>query len=203
MRVHSCGESPIKAAEADEGAIAVHVFEASERQRTAHYKLTSTIMLYMVQGKGTESEVALGGSMTRQVRTRLPPPPPPYDLSRRRPDLTPARRRTRWTRRTTLLQPTTACPRTLATSVASSRAWRSRCATCSKTSTSAVRETLHGCFPLHFLTDSFSIFATRSETKDVVNSLRSSAGFADAKKRNALQGELVGLLGRRKEAVAA
>ena len=53
---------------------AVHVFETSERGRTAHYKLTSTVMLYMVKGvpKGekavVEGEVALGGSMTRQVR---------------------------------------------------------------------------------------------------------------------------------------
>lgn len=46
----------------------VHVFEASERQRVAHYKLTSTVMLYMIQGASSSAEVALGGSMTRQVR---------------------------------------------------------------------------------------------------------------------------------------
>lgn len=56
---------------------AVHVFESAERGRSAQYKLTSTVMLYMTKpvqavasetNKG-EGEVALGGSMTRQVRT--------------------------------------------------------------------------------------------------------------------------------------
>ena len=54
----------------------VHVFEAVERGRSAQYKLTSTVMLYMtkpVQAAASETnkgegEVALGGSMTRQVR---------------------------------------------------------------------------------------------------------------------------------------
>lgn len=74
----------------------IHVFEAAERGRQAHYKLTSTIMLQLVTRKsesetteaqekkqyagstGTgswkgegwkkEGEVSLSGSMTRQVR---------------------------------------------------------------------------------------------------------------------------------------
>ena len=66
----------------------IHVFEASERGRNAHYKLTSTIMLHLVtksataapgsgtgKGKQEESaagngkgEITLSGSMTRQVR---------------------------------------------------------------------------------------------------------------------------------------
>ena len=41
------------------------------------------------------------------------------------------------------------------------------------------------------------------ETKDVVSSLRSTAGFAEGKKRNALQGELVGLLRGKAAASAA
>lgn len=67
----------------------VHVFEAVERGRQAHYKLTSTIMLQLLthqsEGKNTETdkrhnsrggdkngwegegEVSLSGSMTRQV----------------------------------------------------------------------------------------------------------------------------------------
>jgi len=54
----------------------IHVFEASERGRQAHYKLTSTIMLNMVNssekqanedGKKTTAEIGLSGSMTRQV----------------------------------------------------------------------------------------------------------------------------------------
>ncbi|POY74734.1 hypothetical protein BMF94_2210 [Rhodotorula taiwanensis] len=52
----------------------VHVFEAAERGRSAQYKLTSTVMLYMskpVQAAASETnkgegEVSLGGSMTRQ-----------------------------------------------------------------------------------------------------------------------------------------
>lgn len=43
----------------------------------------------------------------------------------------------------------------------------------------------------------------RAETKDVVSSLRSGAGFAEGKKRNALQGELVGLLRGKASAAAA
>lgn len=76
----------------------IHVFEANERGRTAHYKLTSTVMLHLVThskvvrsgpkgGKGiAESDetgdaerdanghapgtgsITLSGSMTRQVR---------------------------------------------------------------------------------------------------------------------------------------
>ncbi|KAF9648730.1 F-actin capping protein, beta subunit [Thelephora ganbajun] len=53
----------------------IHVFEASERGRQAHYKLTSTIMLKMINssekqanedGKKTSGEIGLSGSMTRQ-----------------------------------------------------------------------------------------------------------------------------------------
>ena len=71
----------------------IHVFEASERGRTAHYKLTSTVMLHLVTQSKTEREgnekvkgeesaatadengfapgtgsITLSGSMTRQVR---------------------------------------------------------------------------------------------------------------------------------------
>lgn len=66
----------------------IHVFEAVERGRQAHYKLTSTIMLQLVTHKGgpvehvsegvsgtkgkdgwkKEGETTLSGSMTRQVR---------------------------------------------------------------------------------------------------------------------------------------
>ena len=57
----------------------IHVFEAAERGRQAHYKLTSTIMLSMVH-RGSKAraddkieakrdgETTLSGSMTRQVR---------------------------------------------------------------------------------------------------------------------------------------
>jgi len=63
----------------------IHVFEAAERGRQAHYKLTSTIMLQMVDrssGSGHEKddktdskkkgEVTLSGSMTRQTEQDWP-----------------------------------------------------------------------------------------------------------------------------------
>jgi capping protein beta len=67
----------------------IHVFEAVERGRQAHYKLTSTIMLQLITKMGTDNdsksnsekrategwkrdgEVSLSGSMTRQVRFYL------------------------------------------------------------------------------------------------------------------------------------
>jgi capping protein (actin filament) muscle Z-line, beta len=42
---------------------AIHVFEAAERGRQAHYKLTSTVMLSLKMGGG----MTLSGSLTRQV----------------------------------------------------------------------------------------------------------------------------------------
>ncbi|KAF9374839.1 hypothetical protein CPC16_001045 [Podila verticillata] len=45
----------------------IHVFEAQERGRNAHYKLTSTVMLYMVTNKPDLGHLNLSGSMTRQA----------------------------------------------------------------------------------------------------------------------------------------
>ncbi|KAK2460285.1 hypothetical protein APHAL10511_007674 [Amanita phalloides] len=68
----------------------IHVFEAAERGRQAHYKLTSTIMLQLVTRKASEGddkqngewtgieglkregEVSLSGSMTRQTEQDFP-----------------------------------------------------------------------------------------------------------------------------------
>ncbi|OBZ72356.1 F-actin-capping protein subunit beta [Grifola frondosa] len=64
----------------------IHVFEAAERGRQAHYKLTSTIMLQMVDRNAPaapakegeqvdakrEGEVSLSGSMTRQTEQDWP-----------------------------------------------------------------------------------------------------------------------------------
>jgi capping protein (actin filament) muscle Z-line, beta len=47
----------------------IHVFEASERGRSAHYKLTSTVMLEMVTKNGIVGDVNLSGSLTRQVHS--------------------------------------------------------------------------------------------------------------------------------------
>jgi len=48
----------------------IHVFEASERGRTAHYKLTSTIMLQLVTH--SVGKIDLSGSMTRQTEQDAP-----------------------------------------------------------------------------------------------------------------------------------
>lgn len=60
----------LNAAEGEEDAAgswqSIHVFEASERGRSAHYKLTSTVMLEMVTKSGVAGDVNLSGSLTRQ-----------------------------------------------------------------------------------------------------------------------------------------
>jgi capping protein beta len=46
----------------------IHVFEVQERGRNAHYKLTSTVMLYMITNKPELGHFNLSGSLTRQVK---------------------------------------------------------------------------------------------------------------------------------------
>ncbi|KAI3633228.1 hypothetical protein MIR68_008766 [Amoeboaphelidium protococcarum] len=51
----------------------IHVVEVHETKKTnAHYKLTSTVMLYMLTNKPQTGDVNLSGSMTRQVESDLP-----------------------------------------------------------------------------------------------------------------------------------
>ncbi|KAI9139197.1 F-actin-capping protein subunit beta [Paraphysoderma sedebokerense] len=50
----------------------IHVLEVQDRGRSAHYKLTSTILLYMVAAGKNVKELNLGGSLTRQTATDLP-----------------------------------------------------------------------------------------------------------------------------------
>jgi capping protein (actin filament) muscle Z-line, beta len=50
----------------------IHVFEAIERGRTTHYKLTSTVILSLSTSSGTLGELDLSGNMTRQVELDLP-----------------------------------------------------------------------------------------------------------------------------------
>jgi len=72
--------SPASPTESTGSWDSIHVFEASERGRQAHYKLTSTIMLNMVnnskhsneEGKKTVGEIGLSGSMTRQSEHDYP-----------------------------------------------------------------------------------------------------------------------------------
>ncbi|KAH6997615.1 F-actin-capping protein subunit beta [Ilyonectria robusta] len=50
----------------------IHVFEAIERGRSTHYKLTSTVILTLSSAGGNLGELDLSGNMTRQVEQDLP-----------------------------------------------------------------------------------------------------------------------------------
>ncbi|KAI8338942.1 F-actin-capping protein subunit beta [Chlamydoabsidia padenii] len=50
----------------------IHVFEVQERGRNAHYKLTSTVLLYMITNNQDLGNMNLSGSMTRQAESDLP-----------------------------------------------------------------------------------------------------------------------------------
>ncbi|CAG9939239.1 unnamed protein product [Clonostachys rosea f. rosea IK726] len=50
----------------------IHVFEAIERGRNTHYKLTSTVILSLSATGGSLGELDLSGNMTRQVEQDLP-----------------------------------------------------------------------------------------------------------------------------------
>ena len=245
------------------------MFEASERSRTAHYKVTSTVMLYMAQGVAPASEgakageVALGGSMTRQVSTVrsgaanspgrarsgrsahndtdlvegfcLPqneadaPHDPSSPAAQAASHISNLGRLVEGTSRRPAGPPCEAAPHPVTADACRSRSlwqtWRSRCATSSKRSTSLVSRpapSLSGSpcnaplGPARLLTTSLArppalpplpwptlprpVSLPHAETKEIVSSLRSSAGYAQANQRNALQSELAGLLGRRKVA---
>lgn len=49
----------------------IHVFEAIERGRTTHYKLTSTVILTLSTAGGNLGDMDLSGNMTRQVEQDL------------------------------------------------------------------------------------------------------------------------------------
>lgn len=50
----------------------IHVFEAVDRARTAHYKLTSTVILSLSTENDGLGEMDLSGNMTRQIESDLP-----------------------------------------------------------------------------------------------------------------------------------
>lgn len=50
----------------------IHVFEAVDRARTAHYKLTSTVILHLSVENQNLGELDLSGNMTRQIEVDLP-----------------------------------------------------------------------------------------------------------------------------------
>ena len=50
----------------------IHVFEAIDRARTAHYKLTSTVILHLGTRNESLGEMDLSGNMTRQVEQDMP-----------------------------------------------------------------------------------------------------------------------------------
>ncbi|EKD19187.1 uncharacterized protein L3040_009371 [Drepanopeziza brunnea f. sp. 'multigermtubi'] len=50
----------------------IHVFEAVDRARTAHYKLTSTVILSLSTSTAELGDMDLSGNMTRQIESTLP-----------------------------------------------------------------------------------------------------------------------------------
>ena len=50
----------------------IHVFEAIDRARTCHYKLTSTVILRLGAENEALGEMDLSGSMTRQTQQDMP-----------------------------------------------------------------------------------------------------------------------------------
>ncbi|KAL8705344.1 MAG: hypothetical protein Q9201_001543 [Fulgogasparrea decipioides] len=50
----------------------IHVFEAIDRARTAHYKLTSTVILHLSTGNEALGDMDLSGNMTRQIEQDMP-----------------------------------------------------------------------------------------------------------------------------------
>ena len=48
------------------------MFEAIDRARTAHYKLTSTVILYLGTSNENLGEMDLSGNMTRQIEQDMP-----------------------------------------------------------------------------------------------------------------------------------
>lgn len=50
----------------------IHVFEATDRARMSHYKLTSTVILHLANETESLGDMDLSGNMTRQVEMDLP-----------------------------------------------------------------------------------------------------------------------------------
>ncbi|KAI4195332.1 MAG: hypothetical protein LQ350_007258 [Teloschistes chrysophthalmus] len=50
----------------------IHVFEAIDRPRMSHYKLTSTVILHLSTGNDALGDMDLGGNMTRQIEQDMP-----------------------------------------------------------------------------------------------------------------------------------
>ncbi|KEY78983.1 F actin capping protein beta subunit [Aspergillus fumigatus] len=50
----------------------IHVFEATDRARMSHYKLTSTVILHLANENEALGEMDLSGNMTRQMEVDLP-----------------------------------------------------------------------------------------------------------------------------------
>jgi len=50
----------------------IHVFEATDRARMSHYKLTSTVILHLSNETEALGEMDLSGNMTRQIEADMP-----------------------------------------------------------------------------------------------------------------------------------
>ena len=66
-------ESPSNAKGKSQGGWdSIHVFEAVDRGRMFHYKLTSTVILYLGTKGDSLGEMDLSGNMTRQIEQDMP-----------------------------------------------------------------------------------------------------------------------------------
>ena len=71
MRItHETSATPKSKSEG--GWDSIHVFEAIDRARTAHYKLTSTVILRLSTANDALGDMDLSGNMTRQVEQDMP-----------------------------------------------------------------------------------------------------------------------------------
>ena len=71
VHTNACGIATPKG-KSEGGWDSIHVFEAIDRARTAHYKLTSTVILHLSTENDALGQMDLSGSMTRQVEQDMP-----------------------------------------------------------------------------------------------------------------------------------
>ncbi len=70
-QAHTCCPATPKGRDVG-GWDSIHVFEAIDRGRSSHYKLTSTVILHLGAVNESLGEMDLSGNMTRQAAQEMP-----------------------------------------------------------------------------------------------------------------------------------
>lgn len=70
IKTKCCAATP--SGKSEGGWDSIHVFEAIDRARTSHYKLTSTVILRLSTGGEALGDMDLSGNMTRQIEQDMP-----------------------------------------------------------------------------------------------------------------------------------